>query len=107
MIVIDDAKTTTMSLFLTQGSLSQEVAGPSRLPDIQVPTLHLQRQSGRKMSNLEEAAIGLFWKATEALRSPHSPTTPPPPPPGPTPPPATTTPPQPQRGRKRGRKTRE
>ncbi|PIO11778.1 hypothetical protein AB205_0111250 [Aquarana catesbeiana] len=97
MIVIDDAKTTTMSLFLTQGSLSQEVAGPSRLPDIQVPTLHLQRQSGRKMSNLEEAAIGLFWKATEALRSPHSPT----------PPPATTTPPQPQRGRKRGRKTRE
>ncbi|PIO10574.1 hypothetical protein AB205_0175640 [Aquarana catesbeiana] len=71
MIVIDDAKTTTMSLFHTQGSLCQEVAGPSRLPDIQVPPLHLQRQSGRKRSNLE-AAIGLFWKATEALRSPHS-----------------------------------
>ncbi|PIO12797.1 hypothetical protein AB205_0117240 [Aquarana catesbeiana] len=72
MIVIDDAKTKTMSLFHTQGSLSQEVAGPSRLSDIQVPPLHLQRQSGRKMSNLEEAAIGLFWKATEALRTPHT-----------------------------------
>ena len=72
MIVIDDAKTTTMSLFHTQGSLSQEVAGPSRLPYIQVPPLHLQRQSGRKRSNLEEAAIGLYWKATEALRTPHS-----------------------------------
>ncbi|PIO11253.1 hypothetical protein AB205_0044600 [Aquarana catesbeiana] len=57
---------------LSQGSLSQEVAGTSRLPDIQVPPLHLQRQSGRKRSNLEEAAIGLFWKATEALRTPHS-----------------------------------
>ncbi|PIO28161.1 hypothetical protein AB205_0097420 [Aquarana catesbeiana] len=57
---------------LSQGSLSQEVAGPSRLPNTQVPTLRLQRQSGRKRSNLEEAAIGLFWKATEALRTPHS-----------------------------------
>ncbi|PIO35705.1 hypothetical protein AB205_0037570, partial [Aquarana catesbeiana] len=57
---------------LSQGSLSQEVAGPSRLPDIQVPPLHLQRQSARKRSNLEEAAIGLFWKATEALRTPHT-----------------------------------
>ncbi|PIO12423.1 hypothetical protein AB205_0096910 [Aquarana catesbeiana] len=55
---------------LSQGSLSQEVAGPSRLPDTQVPPLHLQRQSCRKRSNLEEAAIGLFWKATEALRTP-------------------------------------
>ncbi|PIO10626.1 hypothetical protein AB205_0154770 [Aquarana catesbeiana] len=57
---------------LSQGSLSQEVAGPNRLPDTQVPPLHLQRQSGRKRSNLEEAAIGLFWKTTEALRTPHS-----------------------------------
>ncbi|PIO10410.1 hypothetical protein AB205_0089050, partial [Aquarana catesbeiana] len=57
---------------LSQGSLSQEVAGPSRLPDIQVPPLRLQRQSARKRSNLEEAAIGLFWKATEALRTPHT-----------------------------------
>ncbi|PIO11900.1 hypothetical protein AB205_0201040 [Aquarana catesbeiana] len=55
---------------LSQGSLTQEVAGPSRLPDIQVPPLHPQRQSGRKRSTLEEAAIGLFWKATEALRTP-------------------------------------
>ncbi|PIO10040.1 hypothetical protein AB205_0207620 [Aquarana catesbeiana] len=46
---------------------------PSRLPDIQVPPLHPQRQSGRKKrSTLEEAAIGLFWKATEALRAPHT-----------------------------------
>ncbi|PIO12079.1 hypothetical protein AB205_0029400, partial [Aquarana catesbeiana] len=57
---------------LSQGSLSQEVARPGRLPDTQVPPLCLQRQSGRKRSNLEEAAIGLFWKATEALRTPHS-----------------------------------
>ncbi|PIO09189.1 hypothetical protein AB205_0059400 [Aquarana catesbeiana] len=57
---------------LSQGSLSQEVAGPSRLPDMQVPPLHPQRQSGRKRSTLVEAAIGLFWKATEALRSPHT-----------------------------------
>ncbi|PIO25918.1 hypothetical protein AB205_0211500 [Aquarana catesbeiana] len=57
---------------LSQGSLSQEVAGPSRLLDTQVPPLHLQRQSGRKMSNLEEAAIGLFWKAAEALRTPQT-----------------------------------
>ncbi|PIO23563.1 hypothetical protein AB205_0127480 [Aquarana catesbeiana] len=61
-----------MSLFHTQGSLSQEVAGPSRLLDIQVPPLHLQRQSARKRSTLEEAAIGLFWKATEALKTPHT-----------------------------------
>ncbi|PIO09198.1 hypothetical protein AB205_0103110 [Aquarana catesbeiana] len=72
MIVIDDAKSKTMSLFHTQGSLSQEVAGPSRLPDIQVPPSHLQRESGRKRSTLEETAIGLFWKSTEALRSPHT-----------------------------------
>ncbi|PIO09446.1 hypothetical protein AB205_0054130 [Aquarana catesbeiana] len=72
MIVIDDAKTKTMSLFHTQGSLSQEVARPSRLPVIQVPPLHLQRKSVKKRSNLEEAAIGLFWKATEALRTPYS-----------------------------------
>ncbi|PIO12210.1 hypothetical protein AB205_0143940 [Aquarana catesbeiana] len=57
---------------LSQGSLSQEVAGPSRLPDIQVPPLHPQRESGRKRSTLEEAAIGLFWKATEALTAPHT-----------------------------------
>ncbi|PIO29351.1 hypothetical protein AB205_0048660, partial [Aquarana catesbeiana] len=57
---------------LSQGILSQEVAGPSRLPVIQVPPLHLQRKSGRKRSTLEEAAIGLLWKATEALRSPHT-----------------------------------
>ncbi|PIO25792.1 hypothetical protein AB205_0109990, partial [Aquarana catesbeiana] len=56
----------------SQGSLSKEVAGPSKLPDIQVPPFHLQRKSGRKRSNLEEAAIGLFWKATEALRTPRS-----------------------------------
>ncbi|PIO14698.1 hypothetical protein AB205_0146550 [Aquarana catesbeiana] len=52
---------------LSQGSLIQEVAGPSRLSDMQVPPLHLQRESGRKRSTLEEAAIGHFWKATEAL----------------------------------------
>ncbi|PIO25100.1 hypothetical protein AB205_0064380 [Aquarana catesbeiana] len=57
---------------LSQESLSQEVARPSSLPDTQVPPLRLQRKSGRKRSNLEEAAIGLFWKATEALRTPHS-----------------------------------
>ncbi|PIO32086.1 hypothetical protein AB205_0016650 [Aquarana catesbeiana] len=57
---------------LSRGSLSQEVAGPSRLPDIQVPPSHLQRESGRKRSTLEEAAIGLFWKATEALTAPHT-----------------------------------
>ncbi|PIO10958.1 hypothetical protein AB205_0169370 [Aquarana catesbeiana] len=72
MIVTDDAETKTMSLFRTQGSLSQEVAGPSRLPDIQVPPLHPQRESGRKRSTLEEASIGLFWKATEALTAPHT-----------------------------------
>ncbi|PIO27124.1 hypothetical protein AB205_0128090 [Aquarana catesbeiana] len=63
---------TTMSLFHTQGSLSQEVAGPSRLPHMQVPHLHLQRESGRKRSTLEEAAIGFFWKATEALGAPQT-----------------------------------
>ncbi|PIO10813.1 hypothetical protein AB205_0216850 [Aquarana catesbeiana] len=57
---------------LSQGSLSQEVAGPSRLPDMQVPPLHLERESGRRRSTLEEAAIGLFWKATEALEAPHT-----------------------------------
>ncbi|PIO09990.1 hypothetical protein AB205_0052460, partial [Aquarana catesbeiana] len=59
-------------LSLSQGSLSQEVAGPGKLPDIQVPPSHLQRESGRKRSTLEEAAIGLFWKATEALTAPHT-----------------------------------
>ncbi|PIO10672.1 hypothetical protein AB205_0118160 [Aquarana catesbeiana] len=57
---------------LSQGSLSQEVAGPRRLPDIQVPPSHLQRESGRKRSTLEEAAICLFWKATGALTVPHT-----------------------------------
>ncbi|PIO11274.1 hypothetical protein AB205_0083950 [Aquarana catesbeiana] len=57
---------------LSQGSLSQEVAGPNRLPDMQVPPLHPQRESVRKRSTLEEAAIGLIWKATEALRAPHT-----------------------------------
>ncbi|PIO15305.1 hypothetical protein AB205_0105450 [Aquarana catesbeiana] len=57
---------------LSQGSLSQEVAGPSRLPDLQVPPLHLERESGRRSCTLEEAAIGLFWKATEALGAPHT-----------------------------------
>ncbi|PIO10721.1 hypothetical protein AB205_0203340, partial [Aquarana catesbeiana] len=57
---------------LSQGSLSQEVARPSRLPDMPVPPLHLQRESGRRRSALEEAAIGLFWKATEALGAPHT-----------------------------------
>ncbi|PIO36579.1 hypothetical protein AB205_0124660 [Aquarana catesbeiana] len=116
-----------MSLFHTQESLSQEVAVPSSLPDTQVPPLRLQRKSGRKRSNLEEAAIGLFWKATEALRTPYSVEEDcadltackmqqmeegqcllcPPPPPGPTPPPATPPIPEPQPGRKRVRKTRE
>ncbi|PIO29592.1 hypothetical protein AB205_0054470, partial [Aquarana catesbeiana] len=57
---------------MSQGSLSQEVAGPSRLPDLQVPPLHLERESGRRRSALEEAAIGLFWRATEALGAPHT-----------------------------------
>ncbi|PIO10945.1 hypothetical protein AB205_0135690, partial [Aquarana catesbeiana] len=57
---------------LSQGSLSQEVAGPSRLPDLQVPPQHLERESGRRRSALEEAAIGLFWKATEALGAPQT-----------------------------------
>ncbi|PIO09558.1 hypothetical protein AB205_0071070 [Aquarana catesbeiana] len=57
---------------LSHGSLSQEVAGPSRLPDMPVPPLHLQRESSRKRSTLEEAVIGLFWKATEALGAPHT-----------------------------------
>ncbi|PIO09737.1 hypothetical protein AB205_0012010 [Aquarana catesbeiana] len=57
---------------LSQGSLSQEVAGPSRLPDLQVPPQHLERESGRRRSALEEAAIGLFWRATEALGAPHT-----------------------------------
>ncbi|PIO38018.1 hypothetical protein AB205_0066350 [Aquarana catesbeiana] len=57
---------------LSQGSLSQEVAGPSRLPDLQVPPLHLERESGRRRSALEEAAVGLFWRVTEALGAPHT-----------------------------------
>ncbi|PIO09713.1 hypothetical protein AB205_0057110 [Aquarana catesbeiana] len=94
---------------LSQGSLSQEVAGPSRLPDMPVPPIHLQRESGRKRSTLEEAAIGLFWKATEALGAPHTveedfagiiacPTSPPP---------ATSPTAEPQSGRKSGRKTKK
>ncbi|PIO32916.1 hypothetical protein AB205_0161530 [Aquarana catesbeiana] len=57
---------------LSQESLSQEVAGPSRLPDMPVPPQHLERESGRRRSALEEAAIGLFWRATEALGAPHT-----------------------------------
>ncbi|PIO11268.1 hypothetical protein AB205_0210950, partial [Aquarana catesbeiana] len=57
---------------LSQGSRSQEVAGPSRLPDLQVPPLPLERESGRRRSALEEACIGLFWRATEALGAPHT-----------------------------------
>ncbi|PIO12585.1 hypothetical protein AB205_0128790 [Aquarana catesbeiana] len=37
---------------LSQGSLSQEVAGPSRLADLQVPPLPLERESGRRRSAL-------------------------------------------------------
>ncbi|PIO10291.1 hypothetical protein AB205_0217870 [Aquarana catesbeiana] len=70
--MIDDAKTKTMSLFHTQESRSQEVAGPSRLPDLQVSPLPLERESGRRRSALEEAAIGFFWRATEALGAPRT-----------------------------------
>ncbi|PIO31469.1 hypothetical protein AB205_0099070 [Aquarana catesbeiana] len=97
-----------------------------------VPPQHLERETGRRRSALEEAAISLFWKATEALGAPHT---------meedfatiiaskmqrmeegqqlmceslilealnkGPTPPPATSPTAQPQPGRKRGRKTRK
>ncbi|PIO13384.1 hypothetical protein AB205_0116530 [Aquarana catesbeiana] len=52
---------------LSQGSLSQEVAGPSRLADIKVPPPPLERESGRRRSALEEAAIGFFRRATEVL----------------------------------------
>ncbi|PIO11033.1 hypothetical protein AB205_0067890 [Aquarana catesbeiana] len=61
-----------MSLFHTQGSLSQEVAGPSQLADLQVPPLHLERESGRRRSALEEAGRGLFWRATEVLGALHT-----------------------------------
>ncbi|PIO10712.1 hypothetical protein AB205_0182840, partial [Aquarana catesbeiana] len=57
---------------LSQGSLSQEVAGPSRLPDMPVPPQHLERESGRRRSTLEEATRGLFWRATEALEAQHT-----------------------------------
>ncbi|PIO09261.1 hypothetical protein AB205_0175600, partial [Aquarana catesbeiana] len=57
---------------LSQGSLSQEVAGPSRLADRQVPPLHLERESGRRRSALEKADRGLFWRATEVLGAPHT-----------------------------------
>ncbi|PIO10327.1 hypothetical protein AB205_0121020, partial [Aquarana catesbeiana] len=57
---------------LSQGSRSQEVAGPSQLPDMPVPPLHLERESDRRRSALGEAAIGLFWMATEALGAPHT-----------------------------------
>ncbi|PIO14032.1 hypothetical protein AB205_0073580 [Aquarana catesbeiana] len=66
MIVIDDAKTKTMSLFHTQGSLSQEVA------DLQVPPPTLKTESGSRRSSLEEAAIRFFWRATEVLGAPHT-----------------------------------
>ena len=66
MIVIDDAKTKTMSLFHTQGSLSQEVA------DLQVPPPPLKTESGSRRSSLEEAAIRFFWRATEVLGAPHT-----------------------------------
>ncbi|PIO11610.1 hypothetical protein AB205_0177060, partial [Aquarana catesbeiana] len=57
---------------LSQGRLSQEVAGPSRLADLQVPPPPLERESGRRTSALEEAARGLFWRATEALGAPQT-----------------------------------
>ncbi|PIO11032.1 hypothetical protein AB205_0067890 [Aquarana catesbeiana] len=57
---------------LSQGSLSQEVAGPSQLADLQVPPLHLERESGRRRSALEEAGRGLFWRATEVLGALHT-----------------------------------
>ncbi|PIO11573.1 hypothetical protein AB205_0002520 [Aquarana catesbeiana] len=63
---------TTMSLFHTQGCLSQEVAGPSQLADLQVPPPPLKRESGSRRSALEEAAIGFFWRATEVLGAPHT-----------------------------------
>ncbi|PIO09271.1 hypothetical protein AB205_0160150 [Aquarana catesbeiana] len=72
MIVIDDAKTKTMSLFHTQGSLSQEVAGPSRLADVQVPPPTVKTESGSRRSTLEEAAIRFFCRATEVLGAPHT-----------------------------------
>ncbi|PIO31468.1 hypothetical protein AB205_0099070 [Aquarana catesbeiana] len=37
-----------------------------------VPPQHLERETGRRRSALEEAAISLFWKATEALGAPHT-----------------------------------
>ncbi|PIO09376.1 hypothetical protein AB205_0111700 [Aquarana catesbeiana] len=57
---------------LSQGSLSQEVAGTSRLADLQVPPPPLKRESGSRRSALEEAAIGFFWRATEVLGAPHT-----------------------------------
>ncbi|PIO12140.1 hypothetical protein AB205_0131410, partial [Aquarana catesbeiana] len=65
-----DAQAATCGGAQTEPGKSQP--GGSRLPDIQVPPLHLQRESGRKRSTLKEATIGLFWKATEALRAPHT-----------------------------------
>ncbi|PIO09302.1 hypothetical protein AB205_0217850 [Aquarana catesbeiana] len=61
-----------MSLFHTEGSLSQEVAGPSRLADIKVPPPPLKTESGSRTSALEEAAIRFFWRATEVLGAPHT-----------------------------------
>ncbi|PIO10435.1 hypothetical protein AB205_0217700 [Aquarana catesbeiana] len=57
---------------LSQGSLSQEVAGPSRLADLQVPPPPLKRESGSRRSALEEAAIAFFWRVTEVLGAPHT-----------------------------------
>ncbi|PIO30944.1 hypothetical protein AB205_0198700 [Aquarana catesbeiana] len=48
---------------------SQEVAGPSSLPESQFIPLGLPQKSSRKRSNLKKAAIGLFLK-TAALRTP-------------------------------------
>ncbi|PIO09624.1 hypothetical protein AB205_0126450, partial [Aquarana catesbeiana] len=57
---------------LSQGSLSQEVAGLSRLADLQVPPPPLKRESGSRRSALEEATGGLFWRATEVLGAPQT-----------------------------------
>ncbi|PIO14088.1 hypothetical protein AB205_0099280 [Aquarana catesbeiana] len=120
---------------LSQGSLSQEVAGPSRLADLQVPPPPPERESGSRRSALEEVGRGLFWKATEVLGAQHtmeediaatiafqmqrmeegqqvmcpppSPPSPPYPPPSPPPPPDTSPTAQPQPRRKCGRKTRK
>ncbi|PIO09841.1 hypothetical protein AB205_0158010, partial [Aquarana catesbeiana] len=57
---------------LSQGSLSQDVALQSCLPEMLVPPQHLERESGRRRSALEEATRGLFWRATEAVEALHT-----------------------------------